>query len=367
METLKKKYIQVLRRLNKNTLLLAIVITAGLLILTVGLGWYNNKVVLSTTNPIARYTLEPNNPLSFMSNWDGPNYISISKSGYVNKSLASFFPLYPLLILLFNIVIKSPLDSALLVSWLSLVGAIYFYIKILRRIFNVSSNISALKGLAFFVLFPTAIFLVATYTESLFALLSLAAIYFALNKKYLAVGVFSFLGCLTHLDGLFVVILACLILLEEKVEKIKAGLAFLIGFLGLAAYGIFLDIKFKSPLAFIIAQQKSHGWLNLHYSELFQSVNFFNIVFIILLILAIIYWWQRRRSFSYYSILFLLIPLIGNQFGGFNRYMLVAFPVQFMAYDYFKNKNVSYAYLLAFMAIIWTYFTLQYTGGYIGG
>jgi hypothetical protein len=98
-----------------------------------------------------------------------------------------------------------------------------------------------------------------------------------------------------------------------------------------------------------------------------QTVDFFNVVFICLLIIAIVYWWHRRRSFAVYSFLFLLIPIIGNQFGGFNRYMLVAFPVQFMAYDYLKKKNLTYSLTLAFMGIIWAYFALQYAGGYIGG
>jgi hypothetical protein len=58
---------------------------------------------------------------------------------------------------------------------------------------------------------------------------------------------------------------------------------------------------------------------------------------------------------------------MGNQFGGFNRYVLVAFPLQFMAYDYLKDKYMIYSLALGGMGIIWAYFTLQYAGGYIGG
>lgn len=352
--------------LSDHTLLLSLLIAASLIIVSTGLGWYNNKVVPVTTNPIARYTAEPNNPLSFMSNWDGPDYISIAQKGYQNVSQASFFPLYPLLIHILTKLINSPLISALIISWFCLVGAIYFFIKILRKLFKTENNLMSLKGLIFFVLFPTSVFLVATYTESLLAFLSLGAIYYALNRKYLYCTAFMIVACAVHLDAILVLILVCLLLLEEKVHVSKVILSFILSLLGLITYSVYLQDKFASPLAFILSQ-KSHGWLNHHYTEIFQSINFFNIVFICLLILAAVYFWQRRRSFSYYSLLFLLIPIIGNQFGGFNRYVLLAFPVQFMAYDYLKNKHLAFSLTMAMMGIIWAYFALQYTGGYIGG
>jgi hypothetical protein len=83
--------------------------------------------------------------------------------------------------------------------------------------------------------------------------------------------------------------------------------------------------------------------------------------------LAVIYWWNRKRSFSIYSGLFLLIPFAGGQFGGFARYCLMVFPVQFMLYDYLKDKRVLYPLVIAGFAVGWTYFLLQYAGGYIGG
>ncbi|MHB1865399.1 MAG: hypothetical protein ACYCPS_04565 [Candidatus Saccharimonadales bacterium] len=155
-------------------------------------------------------------------------------------------------------------------------------------------------------------------------------------------------------------------MLEEKVKLLKVIASFLIGIIGLGAYSLYLDIKFSQPLAFILSQ-KSHGWLNHHYNELIQTATFFDIVFVILLIIAIIYWWNKRRSFSYFSFLLLLIPIIGNQFGGFMRYVHIAIPIQFMAYAYLKDKHLAYSLVLAAMGIVWAYFTLQYAGGYIGG
>ena len=133
------------------------------------MGWYNNKVVLPNPAVSAHYTQEPTNPLSFMSNWDGPDYLPIAKSGYTAFDQSNFYPLYPLLIDLVHFVISSPLVSALLLSWFCFAGAIYFYLKIIKLIFNVADNEEALRGLLFFILFPTAVFFLATYTEALFA------------------------------------------------------------------------------------------------------------------------------------------------------------------------------------------------------
>jgi Gpi18-like mannosyltransferase len=352
--------------LNKHTFVFSILVTSLFIILSVGLGWYNNRLVLPTTNPIARYTAEPSNPLSFMSNWDGPDYLRIAKQGYSDVSEASFFPLYPLLIGVINLVISSPLYGALAISWASLIGATYYYLCIVKQLFKIDQNLVALKSVLFFLFFPTSIFLAATYTESLFAFLALAAIYFALNRRNLIAGLFVLLATATHLDGVFILLLVAMILLEEKVQIQKIIVGMLLGSIGLLCYMLYLAKRFDSPLSFILSQ-KGHGWLNHHYTELFTSVDFFNLVFIFLLIITIYYWWNKRRSFSYYSLLFLLIPIMGNQFGGFNRYVLVAFPLQFMAYDYLKDKYMIYSLALGGMGIIWAYFTLQYAGGYIGG
>jgi hypothetical protein len=355
-----------IKLLNKHTLLLALLVSISFIIIAVGFGWYNNKVVLPTTNPIARYKAEPNNPLSFMSNWDGPNYISLSLHGYQSVKQTNFFPLYPLLIHLVHYMISSPLNSAILVSWLSLIGAVYFYIKILKHLFNIKKNVEAVTGLMFFILFPTAIFLAATYATSLLIFTGLASIYFALKKNYLASGIFGLIATVANANGGFALVLACLILYEEKEKLYKIAITFIIGILGLVGYSIYLTVRFSQPLAFILSQ-KNHGWLNHNYSELISKADFFNIFFILLLIIAIIYWWNKRRSLSIFSFLFLLIPIVGNQFGGFNRYVLEAYSIPLMAFDYLKAHKILYPIIFGIMGIIWAYFVFQYAGGYVGG
>jgi len=178
---------------------------------------------------------------------------------------------------------------------------------------------------------------------------------------------FAILAGLTHITALFLLVLLALILIDQKV-KIKKVLIFgVLSSLGIITYMSLLFSKFNDPLAFITAQ-RSHGWLHLHgnyLTNIANNFNLINLIFIILLVLSVIYWWRKKWIFSVYSGLFLLIPLAG-EFGGFDRYTLVAFPVQFMIYDKLKDKSLAYTLVIAFFSIIWAYTVMQYSGGYTG-
>jgi Gpi18-like mannosyltransferase len=355
------------KQLSSNTLLVALLLAMMVIVVGVGLGWENNKIV--PVNPVksAHYNLEPRNHVSFMSDWDGPLYLDIAHHGYTSKIEANFFPLYPLTVRFVNTFVNSLVDSGLLVAWVCLVGAIYFYLKIIKQLYGLKDNLEAVRGALFFILFPTAVFLLATYTESLFAFLALGAIYCALRKKYISAGLFAMLATATHVDGVFVVLLIGLLLAEKQEKAIKIAASMAIGSLGIISYMVWQKIRFNNPLEFIIAQ-KNHSWLNFdatHLASIFVSLNG---LFIVLLLVSVIYWWPRRKSFSLYSLFYASIIFVsGRDLGGIGRYTLVAFPLQFMLYDYFRNKKIGYPLILALSAILWTFFTLRYAGGYTGG
>lgn len=364
--TIEKKLYSTFQKILNNELLLSISLALLLIVIGVILG-YENLQKVPTSHVLSNlYRLEPKNKLSFLSNWDGPIYIRIALHGYNKLSLTNFFPFYPLLISLVHLIVNSPLYSALTVAWLSFVGVIYYYIKIVKLFFKTNDNSEALKAVLLFILFPSAVFFLGTLTESLFAFIALAAIYYAMKNNYLLSGALGMLATATRPNGLFVVLLCGLILLENKKAITKVLTTLVIGSLGIISYMIYLYIKYSNPLSFIETQKK-HGWLK--HLFITQASNFtpLNLIFMVPVIIAIIYWWNRKRSFSFYSILFILIPLIGGQFGGFVRYTLMAFPVFLMMYDYLRQKTELYSITLALSVIGWTFILLQYAGGYIGG
>ncbi len=329
------------------------------------MGSYNNRVVPTSNNPVAIYSLEPHNPLKFMAHWDSLNYITIANSGYSSTDLANFFPLYPLLIHVLSYLTGSPLYAGVIISWLCLIGIIYFYMQIIGLLFKDDLN-GRFKAAILLLLFPTAIFFLAVYTESLFAMLALGSIYFTLKKSYWLAGLLAAFMSATHITGLFVLALIGLIMIEDKVKLSRIILTLLTGSLGIIAYMFYLGEKFAQPFSFITAQ-KSHGWLASHYTNLLPSADLISLIFIILIIISAIYWWNKRRSLSIYGLLFLLIPIVGQQFGGFNRYVLMAFPIPLMLYGYSRHRPNLYIICVIGTSILWTYFLLQYSGGYIGG
>ncbi len=128
--------------------------------------------------------------------WDGIHYLRIASEGYSQDLLTAFFPLYPLLGRWAGAVLGgSELAGLLLVSRFALLGSLYFLYRIVKVCFDAET---AKKTLVFSVFFPTSVYLFAPYPLSLALMFSLAAVWFALQKKWLLVMLAGFLAGLTH-------------------------------------------------------------------------------------------------------------------------------------------------------------------------
>jgi len=350
----------------KKDALLALILGIALILAVISLGTYSNLVIPGNSAPSARYLQEPATHLDFLSEWDGPNYIYIANHGYTNKSLTAFFPLYPLLIGVLRSIIHSPLISGLIISWACLVGALYFYIKIIKTLID-SDQLNVVKRILIFLLFPTAVFLVATYTESLFALGALGAIYFGLKKNYLLAGVFTAITTATHPNGVFILALIAILLWEARLPLWKIASYCVLGSVGIASYMSYLWITKNNPLDFVSAE-KGGGWLSSNYfHSIISSFNALDLLLIALVITTIIYWWNKRKSFALYSLLYLLLPIVGGNYSGYPRYLLMLFPLQIMIMKKIRLSSLAYSLILIATTIIWSYFVIQYSAGYTGG
>jgi hypothetical protein len=326
-----------------------------------------HKITLNTDIPSHHY-LEPNNPLKYTANWDGSDYIHIANYGYDSGFYTGFFPVYPMLIKIVNYLIPSAILCGLLISWASLVGAVYFYAKLVKELCKgltkKTENSEYFKAVVFFLLFPSGVYLLSVYTESLFALLSFAAIYYLTKKKYMLSAVLVSIACATHVIGVFVLLLMLLMLLEQKIKLTKILQVGIVGSLGLLSYMVYQWKYFNNPLQFLAAQ-KQHHWLETSLWNNLSLMSLLDAVLIILLITSATYWWKRRRSFSVYSLLFLLIPLLGGQFGGFPRYTMMAFPMTLMLYEYLRAKESLRLISTLVFGAVWAYVVIFFAVGYV--
>ena len=105
---------------------------------------------------------EPAGILNYWAHWDGGWYAAIAEQGYFNPPSTSFFPLYPILIWLGTHLGGGTAFWGVVVSMLSLLGALCFCYRIAEDLEDARVARATVLVLAFF---PSAFFLNAVYTE----------------------------------------------------------------------------------------------------------------------------------------------------------------------------------------------------------
>ena len=181
-----------------------------------------------------------------LANFDGVHYLLIAKNGYSQYEQA-FFPMYPFLIrLLASFLGENGLLAGLLISNLSLVLALWVFVKTFAQP-------KTDKWLLLFLLaFPTAFYFHAVYTESLFFLLVVLTFYYCQKQKLGWASLFGFLAALTRLMGLFLFIPIFLTALK-KGDK-KQWFFSLAPVLSLVVYMFYLYQTTGDPLFFFTSQ-----------------------------------------------------------------------------------------------------------------
>lgn len=153
--------------------------------------------------PYRGVAAETNLLLSVWQRFDTNWYLNIAQRGYSDAASAVYFPLYPFLIRVVGALVGNALFAALLISNLALIGALAMLYRLSDALFGVPS---ARRTLAYGLLFPTAFFLQAAYTESLFLFFALAAFDFARRDKWIVAALFGALAALTRLQGALLIV-----------------------------------------------------------------------------------------------------------------------------------------------------------------
>ncbi len=135
-------------------------------------------------------------------NWDGGHFRGIAENGYIPFQVV-FFPLYPLLIKGLMFLQIPSLWGGILISNLSIIGALFY----LYRLVNLDFEESVAKKTIFITLaFPTAFYFNAVYSESLFLFLTVAAFYHCRQKQWFIALILASLSAATRLAGLVVIL-----------------------------------------------------------------------------------------------------------------------------------------------------------------
>lgn len=177
---------------------------------------------------------------SVWANWDGGHFIGIAENGYLEEKQFAFFPLFPLLIRITTVITGNYFFSGLLLSNLFAFLAVLVFYKLLRLDFDRDSG---LRGIYYLIIFPTAFFLGAVYTESLLLFLSVFSFFLIRQKKYFQSSITALLA--SAADPLGIILTPALIveyLSERKfrLSSLKTEIfLFLLPIFGILSYMLF--------------------------------------------------------------------------------------------------------------------------------
>jgi len=132
--------------------------------------------------------------------WDTAWYLKIAVFGYAPADgTASFSPLYPWLVGGLGAITGNFLLSALLISNLAALAVFVLFYEV-ARVEGLTSEQAGFAVLSL-ALFPSAFFLFAAYTDSLFLALALGAWLAARRRRWLVAGLLGGFATLTRLQG----------------------------------------------------------------------------------------------------------------------------------------------------------------------
>lgn len=224
--------------------------------------------IMARTLPISSFQRRtsdvPYGRLNTWSHWDGEHYIHLAASGYLNlhyDESPAFFPLYPLLVRALDSLFGGPVSLPALGVWGVIVSlaalpfALYFVYRLAEDAGGPRTARASVLVLAFF---PTAFFLNAVYTESLFLALSAGALWAVrVRKNLLLACVLAGLACATRNVGIFLLVPLALEWLRRRREYGLRGAACLaLAPSGLLLYAAYLWWRFGNPLLFYTGQRR---------------------------------------------------------------------------------------------------------------
>ena len=290
----------------------------------------------------------------FGSRWDTGFYVSIAEEGYRYQGVplpsVAFFPLYPLFMRALGSLVGDALVAGILISNTALLLAT----MLLYRLADESwGQAVAERTIWYFLIFPTAFFGTAVYSESLFLLAAIGALYFARRGFWEVAALLGIAASLTRLTGLIV---APMLLAEwwmqhgsrpaEERPPRLAPLAAAVVPLGTLAYAAYLNRVFGDPLAFVhgaaawarqpqsplvtiaaLLQTPEGGWWAAMLAGRVHPDNWLDLAFVLLfMVLGVVLLVQRRWSEGLYVTLGTAVALSSGLLMSQRRYVWALFP-----------------------------------------
>lgn len=196
--------------------------------------------------------------------WDAVHFVGIAERGYFGDpnlpNEIAFFPLFPLLMRALSAIGFGPELAGMFISLVGSLVAGYFLYRLAEADLGEGAG---RRALIYLFLFPTAVFLVAPYSESLFLAGVIGAFYLARSDRWHLAGIPAAVAMGSRSAGIFLMLGLAVEFLRQRdfsLQKIASGaLAMALGALPLLGYGVYLARTTGSAWGSYLAAQRN-GW-----------------------------------------------------------------------------------------------------------
>jgi hypothetical protein len=314
--------------------------------------------------------------------WDSGWYFTVARRGYyfdpAGQSNIAFFPLYPLLMR----ALAWPFGGGDRALWIA--GAVlscvclFLALTVLHRLAEktLGGREAARRTVLYVAVFPFAYFFTQVYTESLFLLVTVAAVAAAGASRWGWAGLFGFLAALTRPNGILIGVPLALLALRDRPRPAalaRRALALVPVPAGLALFSTFAYRLSGDPLAWLHAQAHwgytvgNRPWVELMrlldglersglYGYFFSdplAAYYFVHGAVALAALALLPSVFRRLGLALgaYVAVSLCLPLSGNALEGIGRYTATLFPF-FMLLGGIRSQRAHEALLIGFALVL---------------
>ena len=206
--------------------------------------------------------------LQIWQRWDANHFVIVAEHGWSGPLAdparpSAFFPLYPLAMRAFMMIGAPPVLAGLIVSTIATYVASVFLFKLAES--ELGEGVGRRAAL-YLLLFPTAVFLAAPYSEALFLAGAIPAFYFARQRKWLWAALPAAVAMGSRAAGVFLLAGLFFEYVRQGFEDRRWGgarardvaLCLATGALPLLLYGLFLHAERGNAFQYLIDQEQ--GW-----------------------------------------------------------------------------------------------------------
>jgi hypothetical protein len=197
--------------------------------------------------------------------WDSQWFLLIAQDGYLDDDRTAFFPLYPLLAHVAGAPLRSPLLGGMLVSLVAFGIALYLLHRLTTLELGPDAARTAVLLCAFF---PMSFFFSAVYSEALFLVLSVGAVYAARLERWPLAAALAVLAGTSRSAGFLLLVPLAILWWRGDGRRLRDAAWLALVPLGPAIYAVYLDAATGHAGAAFSAQD---AWMR-HFAGPFAGV-----------------------------------------------------------------------------------------------